>query len=40
MYYESIQQGGPPPIAYRDILRIAWMMEEIFRQLPQSGVRS
>jgi len=37
MYYESIRDGGPPPIATRDILRIAWMMDEIFRQVPQQG---
>jgi predicted dehydrogenase len=37
MFYDSIESGGPPPIAYRDILRIAWMMDEIFRQVPQGG---
>jgi predicted dehydrogenase len=37
MYYESIRTGGPPPISTRDILRIAWMMDEIFRQVPQHG---
>ncbi len=35
MFYESIVSGGPPPIPYRDILRIAAMMDEIFRQVPQ-----
>jgi len=37
MFYESIASGGPPPIPYRDILRIAAMMDEIFRQVPQQG---
>jgi len=37
MFYESIETGGPPPIPYRDILRIAAMMDEIFRQVPQQG---
>jgi hypothetical protein len=40
MYYDSINNGGPPPISTRDILRIAWMMDEIFRQIPQDGRRS
>jgi predicted dehydrogenase len=37
MFYESIVTGGPPPIPYRDILRIAAMMDEVFRQVPQGG---
>jgi predicted dehydrogenase len=37
MFYESIVGGGPPPIPYRDILRIAAIMDEIFRQVPQHG---
>jgi predicted dehydrogenase len=37
MYYESIRTDGPLPISTRDILRIAWMMDEIFRQVPQDG---
>jgi predicted dehydrogenase len=36
-FYESLQAGGPPPIPYRDILRISAMMDEIFRQVPQHG---
>jgi predicted dehydrogenase len=36
-FYESIQSGGPPPIAYRDILRVAAWMDEIWRQVPQDG---
>lgn len=32
-FYASIEQGSDPPIAYRDILRIAAMMDEIFRQI-------
>jgi predicted dehydrogenase len=39
MYYESIRTGGPPPIAYRDILRVAWMMDEIFRQVNEARRR-
>jgi predicted dehydrogenase len=35
MFYESIARGGPPPIPYRDILRIAAIMDEVFRQVPQ-----
>ena len=37
MFYASIVSGGPPPIPYRDILRISAMMDEIFRQVPQHG---
>ncbi len=36
-FYDSIRSGGPPPIAYRDILRVAGWMDEIFRQAPQDG---
>jgi predicted dehydrogenase len=32
MFYESILNDGPPPIPYRDILRISALMDEIFRQ--------
>lgn len=39
MFYESIVTGGPPPIPYRDILRIAAIMDEIWRQVPQSTTR-
>lgn len=37
MFYESIATGGPPPIPYRDILRISAIMDEVFRQVPQDG---
>ncbi len=37
MYYASILDDGPPPIPYRDILRISAIMDEIFRQVPQHG---
>lgn len=37
MFYDSIVNDGPPPIPYRDILRISAMMDEIFRQVPQGG---
>jgi predicted dehydrogenase len=36
-FYASIVEDGPPPIAYRDILRVAAWMDEIFRQAPQDG---
>ena len=32
-FYDSILNDTPPPISHRDILRIGWMMDEIFRQL-------
>jgi predicted dehydrogenase len=32
-FFESITHDGPVPIPYRDILRIASMMDEIFRQV-------
>jgi predicted dehydrogenase len=35
MFYESITGGGPLPIPYRDILRIAAIMDEIWKQVPQ-----
>jgi predicted dehydrogenase len=35
MFYESIVSDGPPPIPYRDILRISALIDEIFRQVPQ-----
>jgi predicted dehydrogenase len=33
LFFDSIIDDGPVPIAYRDILRIANMMDEIFRQV-------
>jgi predicted dehydrogenase len=36
-FYRSIVADGPPPIPYRDILRIAAWMDEIWRQVPQDG---
>lgn len=35
-FYDAITGDGPPPIPYRDILRISVMMDEIFRQVPQA----
>jgi predicted dehydrogenase len=32
LYYRSIRGGGPPPVPYRDILRISEMIDEIVRQ--------
>ncbi len=39
-FYDSIEHGSELPISYRDILRIAKMMDEIFHQLDQTGTRS
>jgi predicted dehydrogenase len=39
-FYDSIENGGPPPIPYRDILRIAKMMDTIFHQVDQGGARA
>ncbi len=35
-FYDSILNDAPPPIPHRDIARIGWMMDEIFRQLESS----
>ncbi len=32
-FYDSILNDTPPPVSHRDILRIAWMMDEIFDQI-------
>lgn len=40
LFYESIAAGGPPPIAYRDILRVAAWMDEVWRRVPQDGRRA
>jgi predicted dehydrogenase len=37
MFYASIVDDVPPPIPYRDILRISALIDEIFRQAPQGG---
>jgi len=37
MFYESIRNGSPLPIAYRDILRIALWMDRIFAQIGQGA---
>ena len=36
-YYESILNDSEPPIPYDYILRVSWIMEEIFRQLHQDN---
>jgi predicted dehydrogenase len=36
-FYESIVNGAPLPISYRDMNRVSKMMDEIFRQVPQDG---
>lgn len=35
-FYDSILDGAPPPVSTRDMLRIAWMMDEIFAQIARS----
>ncbi len=35
-FYRSIQENAPLPIPYRDILRTACIMDEIFRQIPHA----
>ena len=37
LFFDSIVDNGPVPIAYRDILRISNMMDEIFRQVSAQG---
>lgn len=39
LFYASIVDDVPPPIPYRDILRITAMTEEIIRQLPHVSQR-
>jgi hypothetical protein len=36
-FYCSITDGGGPPIPYAEILRTAWIMDEIFSQLMGAG---
>jgi predicted dehydrogenase len=36
-FYCSITDGGGPPIPYAEILRTAWIMDEIFSQLMVAG---
>jgi predicted dehydrogenase len=38
-FYDSIEHDRPPPIAYRDILRIAKMMDSVFTQVGQGSMR-
>ena len=33
LFYESIQGGGPPPIPYRDLLRMAALVDQVIAQL-------
>jgi predicted dehydrogenase len=37
LFYQSITEDAPPPIADRDLLRISAWMDEIWRQVPQKG---
>ncbi len=39
-FYDSILLDTPPPISHRDIRRIGWMMDEIFRQLEEQVKKS
>ncbi|HEY4117327.1 MAG TPA: Gfo/Idh/MocA family oxidoreductase [Byssovorax sp.] len=36
-FYQSIEGGAPLPISHRDMLRVAWMLDEIWKQVPQHG---
>lgn len=36
-FYDSIRQGGPVPIPYREIIGTAWIMDRIFQQISQDG---
>lgn len=36
-FYASILDGAPLPISTRDMLRIAWIMDEIFAQISPAG---
>jgi hypothetical protein len=31
LFYKAILEGAEPPIPYRDIRRVTWIMDEIFR---------
>jgi predicted dehydrogenase len=35
LFYRSVLDGSPPPICHRDILRVSWLMEQVW-----NGVRS
>jgi predicted dehydrogenase len=37
-FYDSILDGKELPVSYRDMLRVSWMLDEIFRQVPQAVV--
>ena len=37
LFYESIETGSPVPIPYREILATAWMMDDIFAQIPKNN---
>lgn len=39
-FYDAVENDAPPPIAYRDILRISRWMDEIFRQIATRGEAS
>jgi predicted dehydrogenase len=39
-FYESIVTDGPPPIPYRDLIRMSAVLDEIFRQAPQGRERT
>lgn len=38
-FYDSILTDGAPPIAYRDMDRVGYVMDEIFRQVPQGATK-
>jgi predicted dehydrogenase len=36
-FYDHIQNDAPAPVSTRDILRISWMMDEIFAEIGMTG---
>lgn len=39
-YYDSILNDSPPPVPYRDMDRVSYVMDEIFRQVREGGQKS
>jgi len=40
LFYASIENDSPPPISARDILRVSWMLDEIFAQVKVPAARA
>lgn len=39
-FYDAVERGGPPPIAYDKILMVADVMDRVFREVDQHGERA